>query len=492
MSRSAHRFLSKKKRVAGMAVGAIAMLAMAVPALTEEDDAEAIKKDEVFTLSALIGPNNTGIGNLPTGSKTFFSFDISWFNPGNKTFYLADRSNKSIDIFDPATGTFTQAVNPGFQGFTGNNDGSGPDGVLDANDHQEIWVGDVGGKCFPLLSDGSLPPTCGPGQVWVLNLDGSVKMGLPANPIPVGGKSRADEMCYDSKDHLIMLASPAEDPPFVTFIDTKNHKVLSKLTFDGKTNNTPKATNGLEQCGWSAKTGLFYQNVPEISGPGNDTADGGVSVIDPKSVLKGSPTVEKTVKIPRAECAGPQGMAIGDNQILEGCNAASPNGHRNTVMLNLHSLNVLKVFPDLGGDDEVWFNPGDGHFIVPSCNTTCRTRGEGLNGQEVLGFIDSSGRRSDQSVLVAVQNSNVTVGTGNPRTIHSVAAASNTNLVFLPIPAVGGNTPQFQPTLCDQTVGVKIITGTPSTTGGCIAILKTTNDDHARHAKERENDDRQE
>src|SRR5262249_41826510 len=116
MSRSAHRFLSKKEQVAGMAVGAIAMLAMAVPALTQESSG----KDEVFSLNTIIGLNNTGIGNLPNGSKTFFSFDISWFNPGNGKFYLADRSNKTIDIFDTNTGLFTQVVNNGFQGFTGN------------------------------------------------------------------------------------------------------------------------------------------------------------------------------------------------------------------------------------------------------------------------------------------------------------------------------------------------------------------------------------
>ena len=36
MSRSAHTFLPKNKLVAGMGIGAIAMLAMAGPALTEE------------------------------------------------------------------------------------------------------------------------------------------------------------------------------------------------------------------------------------------------------------------------------------------------------------------------------------------------------------------------------------------------------------------------------------------------------------------------
>ena len=47
MSRSAHTFLPKNKLVAGMGIGAIAMLAMAVPALTPTQ--EAPKKDEVFT-----------------------------------------------------------------------------------------------------------------------------------------------------------------------------------------------------------------------------------------------------------------------------------------------------------------------------------------------------------------------------------------------------------------------------------------------------------
>jgi hypothetical protein len=459
-----------------MAIGALAMLAMATPASAQEPS-----PDEVFSLNTIIGVTNTGIGNLPNSSKTFFSFDISWFNFGDSRFYLTDRSNKSIDIFDTKTGTFTQVVVSGFQGFTGNNDTSGPDGILDANNHTELWVGDVGGTCFPDPN-----PLCGPGQVWVLSLNGAVKTlpGGVANPISVGGKTRADELCLDAKHGLIMIASPAEDPPFVTFISTTTYKVVGKLTFDGG-NNTPKATNGLEQCGWSSLTGLFYQNVPEIGGPGNDTAPGGVSVIDPASVLSGAPTVMKTVTIPLANCAGPQGMAIGGNTsfggntILEGCNAAGPDGHRNTVILDTNTLAVLQTLPDLGGADEVWFNPGDGHFIVPSCNTICRSKTGGAAGVEVLAFIDAllTGAPLDQSVTVATQTPPVNpAASGNPRTTHSVAAASNTNQVFLPIPAVGGAAPQFGTSLCDQqTAGVKVIGTTPvSSATGCIAILTTS------------------
>ena len=47
-----------------------------------------------------------------------------------------------------STLTLTQFVNPGFAGFTGNNDTSGPDGVLTANNSTELWVGDSPGKVW--------------------------------------------------------------------------------------------------------------------------------------------------------------------------------------------------------------------------------------------------------------------------------------------------------------------------------------------------------
>src|SRR5947209_8522403 len=84
MSRSAHTFLSKKKQVAGMAVGAIDLLAMAAPALAQE----APSKDEVFKVKTTIN----------AGAKALVSFDISWFDGGLKKYFLADRSNNQIDV----------------------------------------------------------------------------------------------------------------------------------------------------------------------------------------------------------------------------------------------------------------------------------------------------------------------------------------------------------------------------------------------------------
>jgi hypothetical protein len=476
------------------------MLAMAAPALSQETSGT----DEAFQLTVVYGLNNTNIGNLPSGVTGLVSFDISWVDNVLHKYYLADRSNKTIDILDLSVfpPTLTQVVNTKFQGFTGNNDTSGPDGVLTANNHTEVWVGDTGGTCFPQVGTPPKPPsTCGPGQVWVLNTDASVKAlpGGVANPISVGGKTRADEMCYDPVDNLIMLASPAEDPPFVTFISTTTYKVVGKLVFDG-TKGTPKATNGLEQCGWSAETGKFYQNVPEVNGPGNDTAPGAVAVINPKNMK-----VTELFTIPLQDCAGPQGMAIGPNsQILLGCNAKSPNGSRNSAVISQKNGHVLAVLQDLGGADEVWFNPGDGHYIIPSCNTACRTVPVpfALTGPEVLGLVDATTLQRDQTVFVASQNSDTTVTTGNPRTLHSAAGDPANKQIILPIPAVGGNAPQFGlpapgSTLCDKHgTGIPVLVEgptTPTSLTGCIAVLAAplNNDQLASRAKERDNDDKQ-
>src|SRR5258708_28358759 len=98
MSTCAHTLLSKSKRVVGMAIGAIAMLAVAGPALTDDnEDGNSSKKDEVFNLTTVIQVPPAA-GNM---AGTFFSFDISWFDPKLNKFFLADRNNKAIDVVDP-------------------------------------------------------------------------------------------------------------------------------------------------------------------------------------------------------------------------------------------------------------------------------------------------------------------------------------------------------------------------------------------------------
>src|SRR5258708_13111419 len=186
------------KQMAGMGIGAFAILAMAVPAMTQE----APKKDEVFEVTTAI----------QAGTNPLVSFDISWIDPGLNRYFLADRSNNQIDVVDPSDNSITHIAHGIFHGVDPRgNDFSGPDGVLTVHQESgvtELWVGDS------------------PGKVWVLNAVTGANILGEGNFISVGGTTRADELCFDSKDHLIMMASPGEDPPFVTFISTTTPQVV--------------------------------------------------------------------------------------------------------------------------------------------------------------------------------------------------------------------------------------------------------------------------
>ena len=235
------------------------------------------------------------------------SFDISFVDPTIGKYALGDRSNNAVDLVDTHSNTFLGFCGHGqFQGAVGtpvNNDISGPDGVL-IRDHREIWVGD------------------GNSSVKVFDVAGCGETTLPRHTIstvrPVAGHTaatdkRADEMCYDPRDNLIMVANNAADPPFGSLMSTTSYSVVGQIAFDG-TNGAPKATNGAEQCQWSPRTGKFYITIPGVETP--NTGHGVVAVINPHTKK-----VETTFDIPLAKCDTPQGMAVGpDHDLLIGCN----------------------------------------------------------------------------------------------------------------------------------------------------------------------------
>jgi hypothetical protein len=389
--------------------------------------------DEVFKATSAV----TGLGN-----QTIVGFDISFVDPALKLYILGDRTNKAVDVVDTETNAIVTQVGKGtFKGATGNNNTSGPDGVLFV-DHKEVWAGDG---------------------------DSTVKIfGWPSGtlvvpPLSTGGANRVDEMCYDPRDHLVMVANNAETPfPFGTLIDSTSHAIKNKITFDG-TNGTPKATNGAEQCQWSPRTGKFYISIPEINGPGNNSVAGGVAVIDPQSMK-----VEKTFIISHDSCAGPQGMAIGpENQILLGCNGASGDGQHSTVIINEHSGAIVAVLHNESGADEVWFNERDGQYFL--------ARSSAFGPNQLLGVVDAFGHREDQSVPIA---KSATINT------HSVAVEPDGNQVYVPIPGANAAVPAGASTVCSSIGG--------SDTQGCIAVFTTKHDDRSRVAHEREEDEHQE
>jgi hypothetical protein len=233
--------------------------------------------------------------------------------------------------------------------------------------------------------------------------------------IDTGGRRRADELCYDPDDDVVLVANDAEHfrPnkwPFVTFISASTYTVLGQITMDGE-NGTPKATNGIEQCQWNPRNGFFYLNIPEVNGPGDDSVPGAVLIIDPKRM-----TIRRTLTIPVEDCAGPQGMAIGPNsQILLGCHATA------SAIINDNGV-VLRSFKKEFGSDEVWFNPGDGHYFLGLSNHTAHG-----TPAPVLGVIDAD--RPGVGPLAELPSP--PTGTG----AHSVAADPVRNQVYVPIPS---------------------------------------------------------
>jgi hypothetical protein len=406
-----------------------------------------------------IGPNAV-VG--PVTANPLNSFDISFVDPAIGLYALGDRTNNAVDLVDTHDNTFLGFCGHGlFTGATGNNDTSGPDGVL-IRDSREIWAGD------------------GDSTVKVFDVAGCSETTTPKQTIHTGVAAtdkRADEMCYDPVDQLILVANNAADPPFGTLISTlgPTYVPVAKITFDG-TNGAPKSTNGIEQCQWSPRTGMFYITVPGVKDP--NTGEGVVAVISPQSQK-----VVKVFPLPLAKCDTPQGMAIGPgHDILIGCNGQKGSTTHSSVIIDERNGNILATVADESGPDEVWFNPGNNHYFLARSGAA-----GGGQLQQALGIIDAGTRVADTGInnigkVNGTDGTKVCPPVPNPmdptKTIpdpkcvhpsaHSVAADSVTNKTFWPIPGSGPNDPNGLSTLCGPAGG--------SNTMGCILVINGVND----------------
>src|SRR5438045_1815698 len=152
------------------------------------------------------------IASVPIPGAPLKSFDISFVDQKNQRYYLADRSNKALEIVDAQDNKYIGRA----EGFIGavevdgkiQNNKSGPDGVVIIGD--EAWVGD------------------GDSTVKIVDL----KTNKITATIPTGGKTRLDEMAYDPKEQVFIGVNNAEEPPFATLISTKpDHKIIAKIPF---------------------------------------------------------------------------------------------------------------------------------------------------------------------------------------------------------------------------------------------------------------------
>jgi hypothetical protein len=411
---------------------------------------EAIAQDEVFSAAAAI--------SLP-GGKQFFAFDISYVDATLGRYVLGDRTNKAVDLIDTSSNSVIKLLTatPPFAGATGNNNTSGPDGVIivragnNGDGTNEVWAGDgpsTTTACTLSTVPQSPPTNTNCSTVKVIDLGGT---NATLHVIATGGLFRADEMCLDTADNLLMVANNADTPPFGSIISTKDYTVKHQISFTF-------STNGAEQCQWSPRTGLFYITIPGINTP--DDGTGEVLAINPKSGK-----IVKTFPIPLQVCSTPQGMAVGpDEQIMVGCNGSgSGNGLHSGIIINENSGAVIAVIPDESGPDEVYYNEGDGQYFL--------ARSAAVGSNQLLGVVDANGAKADSSVITATK-----LVTG--ASVHSVAADSGTNKVFVPIPGCNPKsttcplTTAPPSTVCSSKGGVDA--------NGCIAVFTASPDDKGK------------
>src|SRR5438105_4259996 len=307
------------------------------------DDANKI------TVLATIQVQNDPTQN-PTNKLT--SFDISWVDQPHQRYYLADRSNAGVDVFDARADKFLLRV-PGFVGFTGTNATSGPDGVVVASRLHLLFAGD-GDSTLKIFDLKTNPPT---------KID-TVHTGNAATD------RRVDEMAYDPKDRIVAAANNAPlppNPPFLSFVSTVadasgKHPIRAVIKFPG--------ASGIEQSVFNPHNGMIYLSVP----------DGYLAKIDPgcppSPTSLCTPTVSHIpLSAPPAPVCNATGLALGPNQhLVVGCDSQA------TYIVDARTEMVVKAITQVGGADEVWFNRGDGNYYVAARNDA---------SGPVLGIIDA-------------------------------------------------------------------------------------------------------
>jgi hypothetical protein len=353
------------------------------------------------------------------------SFDIGFVDPKIGRYFLADRTSATVDQVKTRTNAIDQLAKGAFVGVQAGTNTSGPNGVITANNHTEVWAADgvLCNNTQNACTTGTTPATQ-TSRVLVIDL----ATQQVTHTIDNGGQRRADELCVDPQDHVVLVANDDDADLFLTFISTDTYTILGKLSLKGDDPNAQKikATDGIEQCQWSPRTGKFYLAVPEVNGGDNplnlpNQQPGAVLEINPVSMK-----VEKVFAIDfgflsqtgstpaTADCLGPQGLAIGPNrEILLGCS----NSGKGSVIINERNGDLVRSLAGLNGNDEVWYNPGNNHYLLAGSNHNLPLPTPGA----ILGVVDQSPDTINEDASPATAAGS-----------HSVAADPRFNQVYVP------------------------------------------------------------
>jgi hypothetical protein len=310
------------------------------------------------------------------------SADIAWTDSGTGRYYFADRSNFGVDIIDAENDVWVGRVD-GMAGplpsggGTSTTNGPGPNGVV-VTPLKRLWAGD--GNSAVQVAD--VDPDSS-NYEHILHTVSTAISDCDGGTPTTHYCGRADEIDYDPVDHIILIANPSplsvkvgHDPidPYATFINADPpYNVLTHITFAG--------AGGLEQPRWDHQTRRFLLTVPGKMVGTTIVTPASIHVINPTTFLS-----EKTYKLDCQAIAGvtsvsTTGIVLRPNQHILVSACGFP------VILTLDEknteVNVIQVIKQVGGGDQVWYNPGDGRFYVTGTDMTVAT------GVQSLGVINA-------------------------------------------------------------------------------------------------------
>ncbi len=345
--------------------------------------------------SAIAGPTYSLLTTIAVPSDAanvqpggaFTSFDISFFDPVTRLYYVADRSNASVDIFSGATLSFLGRAT-GFTGQQATTAASGPDGVLTVTS---------GGITTLYAGDGN-------STLKVFNATNPAAPTL-LQSISTGGVFRVDEMAYSPLTQQVLAANNADSPAFATLFGTTNGTAPVSIAHTNISIPGAAPSDGLEQPVWNPNTGSFFISVPSFNG---DAAGGVVEIKTDGTIGK----IYEFATMGIASCS-PTGLALGaSGNLLVGCG----NSGTQTVLLNpAGSGSIVATFAQISGTDEIWFDTGLGDFFVTGKNSA---------GNRVFDVINDASELILQSVLLPVS------ALSNP---HSISVDPVSGDVFVPL-----------------------------------------------------------
>jgi hypothetical protein len=265
------------------------------------------------------------------------------------------------------------------------------------------------------------PPSCILGQIYY---DGAPQNNSNVAVDDVGLNAAAGFVCPDPSNPQVN-SGVSGTPPYIT--GTKSipcHHgpiITSAGAFCNQTNpgagcNGAVALAGLGGHTWNPNTGHFL--LSNGNATGNLTV-GTIDDIDPRPGNPDGPVVVNSFLMPNCM---PTSIVQGPgNNFLVGC--ADHDGEAfppNEYVIDGTSGAILATITQVGGVDEIWYNPGDNRYYLAARDMP--------NGP-VMGVIDAKTNLWLQNV---VTNSNS----------HSVAVDPSNNHAFVPLQAGAGCTTQ--------------------------------------------------